>query len=205
MTHAKLLWNYQNFKTYSTKPNLINKNVQDILELNQVHSNKIINIHRLQIRNKLLADGIYWEKHPKNLSLVIKTADCLPIGLLGEQNGAFLHCGWRPLNLGIIAQLQNYLSQLDTLIIGPSIGPCCFEVGPEVLECFPANFRVLGKNNQFNHLDLAQIAIHQALKYFPIKKIIHHHQCTCCAENKSDYPSYRRDKTTQRLWNILEF
>jgi polyphenol oxidase len=42
-----------------------------------------------------------------------------------------LHCGWRGLAAGIIGKGATAIGATDAAI-GPSIGPCCYEVGPEV-------------------------------------------------------------------------
>ena len=46
-----------------------------------------------------------------------------------------LHCGWRGLAGGIIARGADAI-QAEAAAIGPGIGPCCYEVGDEVLEAF---------------------------------------------------------------------
>ncbi len=46
-----------------------------------------------------------------------------------------LHCGWRGLAAGIIAKGVAAIGATDAAI-GPSIGPCCYEVGAEVLAAF---------------------------------------------------------------------
>ncbi len=43
-----------------------------------------------------------------------------------------LHCGWRGLAAGIVARGAEAVGATDAAI-GPGIGPCCYEVGEEVL------------------------------------------------------------------------
>ena len=64
-------------------------------------------------------------------------ADCLPIALARANGGkpalAVLHAGWRGLLAGIVAAGVRALASRDlAAAIGPSIGPCCYEVGDEV-------------------------------------------------------------------------
>ena len=47
-----------------------------------------------------------------------------------------LHCGWRGLAAGIIARGVEAVGATDAAI-GPGIGPCCYEVGEEVLAPSP--------------------------------------------------------------------
>ena len=46
-----------------------------------------------------------------------------------------LHCGWRGLAAGIVARGAEAVGATDAAI-GPGIGPCCYEVGEEVLGAF---------------------------------------------------------------------
>jgi polyphenol oxidase len=69
------------------------------------------------------------------LTPLVQVADCLPVALAGERGVAMLHCGWRGLAQGIVARGAAEVGAAAAAV-GPGIGPCCFEVGPEVLERF---------------------------------------------------------------------
>ncbi|MCW2989214.1 MAG: hypothetical protein JWM24_2152 [Solirubrobacterales bacterium] len=69
------------------------------------------------------------------LAPLVFTADCLPVALSGPGGAAMLHCGWRGLAAGIVAAGVETVGATDAAI-GPGIGPCCYEVGNEVLEAF---------------------------------------------------------------------
>jgi YfiH family protein len=69
------------------------------------------------------------------LAPLVFTADCLPVALSGPGGVAMLHCGWRGLAAGIVAAGAAAVGATDAAI-GPGIGPCCYEVGPEVLAAF---------------------------------------------------------------------
>ncbi len=81
----------------------------------------------------------------KNIPLVVFYADCVPILLADTKNAvvAAVHSGWRG-TVGSIAQnavkimCEQFGSKTGDIkaVIGPSIGPCCFEVGSEVAEHF---------------------------------------------------------------------
>jgi polyphenol oxidase len=66
---------------------------------------------------------------------LVLVADCAPVALSGPRGVAMLHCGWRGLAAGIIARGVEAIDATDAAI-GPSIGPCCYEVGDEVLSAF---------------------------------------------------------------------
>jgi hypothetical protein len=69
------------------------------------------------------------------LAALVLVADCLPVALSGPGGVAMLHCGWRGLAAGII---ERGVEAVDATAaaVGPGIGPCCYEVGPEVIDVF---------------------------------------------------------------------
>jgi len=80
----------------------------------------------------------------------VKTADCLPILLVDERHRtvAAVHAGWRGTVSGVcLSSLKAMGERWDTkpgdlhAAIGPGIGPCCFEVGPEVAVQFGEPFQ----------------------------------------------------------------
>jgi polyphenol oxidase len=90
----------------------------------------------------LPGDGL-WSDEPA-LPMLKLTADCLPIAL-ARTNGnspalAVLHAGWRGLLEGVVAAGVAALGGRPAAMIGPAIGPCCYEVGSELAEAFRARF-----------------------------------------------------------------
>ncbi|HKJ36468.1 MAG TPA: polyphenol oxidase family protein, partial [Solirubrobacterales bacterium] len=70
-----------------------------------------------------------------DLALLVFVADCLPIAVTGSRGLAMLHGGWRGLAAGIVAAGCKEIDG-SAAVIGPGIGPCCYEVGDEVLAAF---------------------------------------------------------------------
>ena len=79
----------------------------------------------------------------------VKTADCVPILLGDPSTGAFaaVHAGWRgTLASAVIAGVDRLIKEYDVksenlrVAIGASAGPCCYEVGSEVIEAFGSRF-----------------------------------------------------------------
>ena len=77
--------------------------------------------------------------------VAVQAADCVPILIADERRGvvAAAHAGWRGLALGVPAAAVSALgeafeSRAEDLVValGPSIGACCYEVGPEVRQAF---------------------------------------------------------------------
>lgn len=69
------------------------------------------------------------------LAALVFTADCLPVALRGPGGVAILHCGWRGLAAGIVTRGAAAVGA-TAAAIGPGIGPCCYEVGEEVIGAF---------------------------------------------------------------------
>jgi purine-nucleoside/S-methyl-5'-thioadenosine phosphorylase / adenosine deaminase len=75
----------------------------------------------------------------------VQTADCVPILLVDPRRRAVaaVHAGWRGLAAAapaaaVLAMQDQFGSRPSDLIAaaGPSIGPCCYEVGSDVYERF---------------------------------------------------------------------
>lgn len=79
------------------------------------------------------------------VAIAIQTADCVPILIADRRTGAVaaVHLGWRGLaagvpRLSVEALAREFGSRPADLIAaaGPSIGACCYEVGPDVRRRF---------------------------------------------------------------------
>ncbi|MCI0432941.1 MAG: peptidoglycan editing factor PgeF [Gemmatimonadetes bacterium] len=80
-----------------------------------------------------------------DLVLAVQVADCVPILLADPRCGvaAAVHAGWRGTAAGIARAAVETLTRefgshpADvTAAVGPSIGPCCYEVGAELVSAF---------------------------------------------------------------------
>jgi YfiH family protein len=69
------------------------------------------------------------------LAPLVFVADCLPLALAGDRGVAMIHCGWRGMASGIVARGVDEVGARSAAV-GPGIGPCCYEVGDEVLDAF---------------------------------------------------------------------
>ena len=84
------------------------------------------------------ADAIYTTIH--SLPVAVATADCVPVIVEGSDFAAVIHAGWRGAATGVLESTLDALAQRGLVpqraAIGPSIGPCCYEVGDDVAERF---------------------------------------------------------------------
>ena len=79
------------------------------------------------------------------IALAVQTADCVPV-LLADRRGravAAVHAGWRGTMLGIARRgvgvlVAEFGARPEDLVaaVGPSIGPCCYQVGREMRQAF---------------------------------------------------------------------
>jgi YfiH family protein len=81
------------------------------------------------------------------VALTVRAADCVPLLMADRARGvvAAVHAGWRGTAArAAIAGLDALSREFGTrpadvvVAIGPSIGPCCYEVGPDVVDAFAA-------------------------------------------------------------------
>lgn len=118
--------------------------------------------------------------------LLALVADCLPVAMTGPEGLAMLHCGWRGLAAGIIGRAAPMIGATDA-VIGPGIGPCCFEVGEEVFE----EFSDLGPGLRYGrNLDLPEVA-RRLLAQAGVERIEASDSCTYC--DQENFFSHRRD------------
>ncbi len=130
------------------------------------------------------------------LAPFIFTADCLPVALRGPGGVAMLHCGWRGLAAGILARGAEAVGATDAAI-GPGIGPCCYEVGDEVLEAFAPLTAPDGPKSRagvdisaHRRLVLAEVA-RRLLRRAGVERIEAADLCTSCESEL--FFSHRRD------------
>jgi purine-nucleoside/S-methyl-5'-thioadenosine phosphorylase / adenosine deaminase len=129
-------------------------------------------------------------------------ADCLPVALArvdGEAPAlAVAHAGWRGLLDGILQAAGAALGGNLAAVVGPAIGPCCYEVGPEVSEPFAARFGsdlVRGRK-----LDL-WTAAERALREGGCKQVERVDLCTACSPEL--FFSHRRDNGTTGRQGVI--
>jgi purine-nucleoside/S-methyl-5'-thioadenosine phosphorylase / adenosine deaminase len=134
-------------------------------------------------------DGL-WTDEP-DLPMLVFSADCLPIalaGLNGAAGLALLHAGRLGLLDGIVQAGVAALRGRIAAIVGPAIGPCCYEVGEEIAAAYRARFGpdvLQGRN-----LDL-WTAAERVLREAGVDAVERLDVCTAC--NADRFFSHRRD------------
>ncbi len=104
--------------------------------------------------------------HDPGVAVGVRTADCVPILVHDQVTGsvAAIHAGWRGVVSGVIAAGVAHVAIRArsprglAAAIGPSIGPCCFEVGDDVASALedaaPGDDAVILRDRPKPHVDL---------------------------------------------------
>jgi YfiH family protein len=120
-----------------------------------------------------------------DLTPLVMVADCLPVAMVGPDGVAMAHCGWRGLAGGVVGEAAGAV-KAQAAAIGPGIGPCCYEVGEEVLSAFDG----LDGVARGRMLDLTAVAT-ALLERVGVDAIESSDLCTSC--NPELFYSHRRD------------
>ena len=141
--------------------------------------------------------------------------DCIPIWVCDPVKGAvgLAHAGWRGTLSGIAGNLvrtmvRAYGSDPADIraVIGPGIGACCFEVGPDVAEAFTDRYPwaeeyVYAPPGARPHVDIkginAELLVLEGVTQIGISP-----HCTCCEEDL--FWSHRRSGDTTRMLAFIE-
>ena len=142
-------------------------------------------------RRRTTADGQATDQ--TGVAPVVLVADCVPVALAGPGAVAMLHCGWRGLAAGIVAEGVAALRELGAgehivAAIGPGAGRCCYEVGDEVRSAFAD----LGPEvRDGRRLDL-KLVTRRRLEAAGVADVHDVDLCTMCSD-PSLFFSHRRD------------
>ena len=155
-----------------------------------------------------------------DVTIGVRTADCVPILIHAEDvNGiGAIHAGWKGTLGGIVENIldvfEEYGADLSKLKVafGPSISKTHYEVGTDLAE----KFVEAGFGNYVSypygagykpHLDLQGVNMERFLRRgVPIENICLSEYCTFSSRDKEGkymFPSYRRDKTSDRLLTFI--
>ena len=168
----------------------------------QVHGTSVVTARRGGGRPE--ADGLV--SATPGILVGVVTADCVPVLLIDPRRRAVaaVHAGWRGAAAGVLETAVGYLAETYDCLpadleaaIGPAIGGCCYEVGPEVADAFRARSGDLTAAAWRHgvgrpHLDLRRVA-QLLLLAAGVPEVAILGPCTACDRT---YHSYRRDGAT---------
>jgi polyphenol oxidase len=138
-----------------------------------------------------------------SIALSVRMADCVPVLLGDRRTGAVaaIHAGWRGTAAGaVMVAVESLKSTYATnpadvvAAVGPSIGPCCYEVGPDLASHFSSHVEA---STWFTpdakpHLDLWRASRDQLARAGVLPQHIHVAEL-CTFDHPALFHSYRRD------------
>ncbi|HEX5109457.1 MAG TPA: peptidoglycan editing factor PgeF [Vicinamibacterales bacterium] len=114
--------------------------------LTQVHGAEVVAVRAGEYPERSQTGDALISRQPI-VAVAVRVADCVPLLMADRVTGAVaaVHAGWRGTAAGVSraavdALGREYGSRPSDLVvaIGPSIGACCYEVGPELVDAFAA-------------------------------------------------------------------
>jgi polyphenol oxidase len=173
----------------------------DVTTVKQIHSADCV---FAEGRSGNLGQGDALLDNTAGAALAVKTADCVPLLLVDERKQAVaaVHAGWRGTVAGIAQRAvesmrERFGSEPADLhaALGPAIGECCYEVGPEVAAHFGREERT--------HIDLVEANRGQLLAAgLSASRIYAAGLCTMCRAD--EFHSYRRDREAAgRMYSFI--
>ncbi len=176
-----------------------------IVWMKQVHGDNIRTIDDIPTEPPV-CDALVTDRD--DIALAVMTADCIPILMADRKRGvvAAVHAGRNGTLLGIGVKTLETMTEtfrcrpkdIDVMM-GPAIGPCCYEVSEEVAKIVRKSAGEKYVNGRY--LDLKSLNRDAFLKAgiepgrLQISDI-----CTCCDR---DHFSYRRDGVTGRFAGVI--
>lgn len=181
-----------------------------IVRVRQVHGKAILDVDPgTEVGRIPDADALI--STDPNRVLAVRVADCVPVLMADRQQRvvAAVHAGWRGTVAGIAAETVKRLSERGfppadlVAAVGPSIGPCCYQVDIVVKNAFEA---VHGERTGWFtadgpgrwKLDLWMATVDQLVAAGVPREAIHVARL-CTAHHAEAFHSFRRDRSEGRM------
>lgn len=166
--------------------------------IHQVHGSKVVTaVKSTEGGNPGRQADALVTTHP-SLPLVVFTADCLGVVVVADSGVGVAHAGWRGITAGVIESMLDEMAGFGLepirAHIGPGIGPCCFEVGPEVIDEFPGDRSTTTWGS--DSVDLVG-AVRRRLPAMPVSVE------PGCTAHDSRFLSHRRDRDDRRMATLV--
>ncbi len=176
--------------------------IPGLITRKQVHGAALVRVPGSETE----ADAL-WSDEP-GVAVGVVTADCVPLLLVSTDIpvAAAIHAGWRGSAACIAEHAVSELARASGLdpsrlvaVVGPHIGPCCYEIDQPVRERID-EASVFSPSRRSGHYMLDLFALNRlqllraGVREDRIERV---GSCTACAE--SLYYSYRRDGRAGRM------
>jgi YfiH family protein len=120
---------------------------QAVAMVRQVHGRHVVVIREGDEVAAAAPEADVFVSGSSRIAVAIRAADCVPLLMADRTRGvvAAVHAGWRGTAArAAVAAVEALAREFGTrpadlvAAIGPSIGPCCYEVGTELVDAFAA-------------------------------------------------------------------
>jgi purine-nucleoside/S-methyl-5'-thioadenosine phosphorylase / adenosine deaminase len=165
----------------------------------QVHAAKV---NRAQAGERGREGDGLWTDEP-GVPMLKVTADCLPIALArtnGRPGLALLHAGRLGLLEGILEAGVAALGGRLAAVVGPGIGPCCYEVSDDIADAYRDRFGPDAVKGQ--HLDLWTVS-ESVLREAGVELVERLDLCTACDRDR--FFSHRRDRGSTGRQGVIGY
>lgn len=178
--------------------------VENLVTVSQVHGSVVHRVTGDNRRERVEADAIVTDA--PNIPIGIMTADCLPALFYDPVKHVIgaAHGGWKGTALSVSIKTIETMGRLygskprDIIAaIGPYIGPCCYNIGENVVDEFEKAFgkdlSYIIKDGDKTRLDIGKANVAQLLSAGVMReRITETAPCTSC--ESSTFFSYRKDR-----------
>lgn len=170
---------------------LNNESSLRVASMNQTHSDTVLKIKN---EGNYQSDGILTTE--KNLALVVKTADCMPVLIRDLNSIAAVHIGWRGLTNNIFHKTLELLQETELQVsIGPHARSCCYEVRQDVAVLLPELIEIKDKKMYLNQAKSIENFCNENKIKIDVSDI-----CTICDDN---FFSFRENNTQERQISFI--
>jgi YfiH family protein len=164
----------------------------------QTHSAEVGLVGARDGDRALICDGLVTGE--ARVLIGVSTADCIPLFAVNMRDHTIgiAHCGWRGIASGMVEEFAEALGRRTghpeetRYLLGAAIGPCCYEVGHDLLAHLGSDERRNHTRRAALHLDLkGLVAARLAARGARPEQIHVDNTCTAC--QKYELCSYRAD------------
>lgn len=151
--------------------------------------------------------------------LAIRVADCVPVGFVSSAGAiGVAHAGWRGLQAGVLEATLSALLAASrsstpvtdpghvTAVVGPCIGPECYEFGPEDLNEMADQFGPSVRSHTASGSDALDMsaAVRSELARLEIDNVVWSNPCTSCDADRFWSWRARRDAGRQAMVVVIQ-
>jgi hypothetical protein len=186
---------------------------EDVVSPHQVHGARVAPVGP-EDRGRVVPETDALVTAAPGVPLMMRFADCAPVLLFDPAHHviALAHAGWRGTAAGVVGEtvrtLQAHFGTDPGALwagIGPAIGPCCYEVGPEVITAIqaatPPGTEIVAPGDGSPHLDLPG-AVAAQLRVAGVERVEESGLCTACRGD--EFFSHRaEDGSTGRFGVVI--